>query len=131
MNQASPPKTLAIDFGTKRIGLAVSFGTLAEPLEIIENNPQALDKIATICREQQIAQLLVGISEGEMAEKTQTFIKTLQAKIDLPLLMADETLTTKVAEDKLHEGTGTTRHGVDQYAAAVMLQEWLDEQGLI
>ena len=124
------PKTLAIDVGTVRIGLAVSYGTLAEPLKIIPVDGTEIDAIMAICAEEGIAQLLVGISEAEMALYSRAFAEELQRVLNLPILFADETLSSyeATARQLQHSNPGTHRKHIDDKAAAVFLQEWLEVQ---
>lgn len=119
-------KVLAIDFGTQRIGLALSFGTLADPLTIIPNEHNAVSYICKIIDDYKINQLLVGISENEMAKKTQEFVTLLRQVITIPIEMYDETLSTKSVRNKLAEAHQTQLQRVDHLAAAEFLQEWLD-----
>jgi putative Holliday junction resolvase len=123
------PPTLAIDFGTKRIGLAISRASLAMPLEILPNTDQALARLQAIIAEHAIEQLVVGISEGAMAEQTRAFVSELQAAIALPVHFADETLSSHSVHAKLRQANSAKRREpIDHFAAAEFLQEWLDEQ---
>lgn len=126
-------KILAIDYGTKRIGLACSYGTLAEPLKIIpytEGKPaSAIAHIRSLCEQEMIELILVGISENTMARKTRTFIKLLKHTIEIPIIEVDETLTSQEARKKTaskQRGKHKNDVPVDHYAAALFLQEWLD-----
>jgi RNase H-fold protein (predicted Holliday junction resolvase) len=71
-------KYLAIDYGTKRIGLAVNFSYLVEPLFVLDNNLTrdepivsqiALESIAKLCREKAIEEIVLGLSEAVMQKK--------------------------------------------------------------
>jgi putative transcription antitermination factor YqgF len=119
-------KVLAIDFGTQRIGLAVSYGTLADPLTIIPNDATAISYICRVIDEYKINKVLMGISENEMALKTQEFAKLLQRSITLEIEFYDETLSTKSVRNKLAEAHQSQKQRVDHLAAAEFLQEWLD-----
>lgn len=135
-------KTLAIDYGLRRIGIAIQAGTLAEPLEVIGNQAgpaaiqgvvtqKALDRLEVLCNWHKPTQLLVGISEGEMAELTKKFIEIVKAKIKLPVITWDETLSSVTVAAKLKEaGVGHRQpHGaIDHYAAATILEDWLESQ---
>ncbi|MFZ1721144.1 MAG: Holliday junction resolvase RuvX [Microgenomates group bacterium] len=125
-----PPKTLGIDFGTRRIGLALSFATLVEPLEVISYTDldSAIRRIAEVCAENFVEQVVVGISEGDMAEQTHSFISLLKSKVQLRLFTADETLSSQEVKSKM-AGIGK-KHSqansgpIDHYAATVILEEW-------
>ncbi len=123
---------LGIDFGTKRIGLAKSSTALAEPLKVIENNEKAIDNIVSLCKELNIDLIVIGISEGRMAELTEQFAQELDKKMpDLPIVFYDETLSSDSVHKKLLEAKAkkSKKQGpIDHYAAAEILQAWLDEQ---
>ncbi len=122
-------KILAIDFGTKRIGLAVSRLSLALPLFVIEYQDldKALTQIKHLCQELGITRIVIGISEQEMAEKTRNFGSRLQELVDRPIEFADETMSSQTARSKLKEaGIKDPKQPVDHYAAALILDEWID-----
>lgn len=127
LNQ-KPKKILAVDYGTKRIGLAVSHAALAEPLKVIKykNLHQALRSIKEICDQLEIELIVVGLSEQAMAEQTQDFAHALEAATDLPVEFTDETLTSQMARRKLGRRDFSARRApIDHYAAALILEEWL------
>lgn len=127
LNQ-KPDKILAFDYGTKRIGLAVSHAALAEPLKIIEyeNLDQALKSIKDICDQLQIELIVVGLSEQAMAEQTKDFAQALESITQLPVKFSDETLTSQLARQKLRARNFAARKKpIDHYAAALILDEWL------
>lgn len=121
-------KVLAIDFGTKRIGLALSFGTLADPLTVIPNDAQVLNYIAKLVNNYKISQIIVGISENEMAKKTKEFTLQLGRAIKIPIEFHDETLSTANARKKLALRNKSQNQPVDHLAAAEFLQDWLDSR---
>lgn len=124
---------LGIDYGEARIGVALSYGTLAEPLEVISGKDweTARDRLQTICNQYRVAGLVVGQSEREMALKSQEFGRWLAHELNLPVQWSDETLSSVEVQRKLRE----TRRGkkqytgqIDHFAAAEILSRWLDEQ---
>jgi putative holliday junction resolvase len=122
------PTVLAIDFGTQRLGLAISRGTLAEPLTIVDNNEELLEKLKEICEKEQVTQLVVGVSEGKMEERSRSFGIKLSEMLHLPLEFADETLSSYQVHQQQKElgKSGPLRTHIDHFAAATFLQEWLD-----
>jgi putative transcription antitermination factor YqgF len=127
--------TLAIDFGTKRIGLARSFATLAEPWRIVTQADYASQEevaafIAQLVKDEGFTDIVVGISENEMEKKTEAFIDQLQKFVEIPVHRFDETLSSKTVEAKLKSSgkSSPRRKNIDHFAAAEFLQEWLDEQ---
>lgn len=124
-------QTLGIDYGTKRIGLAISRGTLAEPYQIIDATQEPIKAIHSICQAEGIEQLVVGMSENTMAERTRDFARELESEVKLPVTFVDETLSSYIVATKLKEmGASLNRRQqpIDDLAASLFLQEWLDEQ---
>ncbi len=131
MNNKKYPITLAIDFGTKRIGLAINCNFLAEPYKILANDDYLFVHLKNILHEHKIEQILVGISENKMALKTKEFVKNLRKITRLSIKYADETLSSKTVHQKLVQAgvkMSKRRGPVDHYAAALILQDWLDEK---
>ena len=122
----STEKILAIDFGTKRIGLALSFGTLADPLTVIPADEHMLNYICNVITNYRVHRVIVGISENEMARKTKEFVLQLKKVVKIPIELHDETLSTHTVRNKLAEQHKTQNRPVDHLAAAVFLQDWLD-----
>jgi len=127
MTLDTSPKTLAIDFGTKRIGLAVSHARLAIPLEVVEYDQveEALSRIEDVAVEHQVELLLLGISEQEMAVQTRSFGELLIERLGLPLKYADETLSSKQVRAKLKERGKRVNGPIDHLAASLFLEEWM------
>ncbi len=122
------PKTLAIDYGTVRVGTAVSMHTLADPLVILPNTEHLFAEIVTLCNENEVEQILVGLSENEMAEKTKQFVSELKKHTNLPIIYMDETLSSHSVHTKLKNAKKSKRSGnIDHFAAAEFLQNWIDE----
>jgi len=132
-------RILAIDHGTKRMGIAISdeLGVIAQPLEFILAEPFAefLSRLREIIRGQQVELILVGMprnmdgSYGPAALKVQEFIAVLKASVTIPIKPIDERLTSVQAHRLLSEAEvrGRQRKGkVDKSAAAVLLQGYLD-----
>ena len=132
-------RILAIDHGTKRMGIAISdeLGVIAQPLEFILAEPFAefLSRLREIIRDQQVELILVGMprnmdgSYGPAALKVQEFIAVLKASVTIPIKPIDERLTSVQAHRLLSEAEvrGRQRKGkVDKSAAAVLLQGYLD-----
>lgn len=119
-------KFLGIDYGKAKIGLAISEGLLAEPFGIIKASA-APKRIVGVCREMSIQKIVIGISEGGMAEQTKKFAHELAKLTDLPIDYQDETLTSKEALAKMSE-VGKNWKDEDAVSAALILQTYLDNQ---
>lgn len=121
---------LAIDYGRTRVGIARSYGTLAEPLLILQHNQQLTATIEELVKKNSINELVIGVSEGEMAQESRRFGEQLAAELKLPVHFVDETLSSVSAKAKLRSSRkGKRQHTghLDQFAATEFLQEWLDE----
>ena len=120
-------KILGIDYGRKKIGLALGVGSLAEPMKVIRySDTKTLEgQIKKIVEEENIEKIVVGISEGEMGEESKRFAQSIGAET------FDETLTSKEAQ-RLSIEAGISRKkrkGMeDAYAASIMLQSYLDSK---
>lgn len=124
-------KILGIDYGKSKVGLAVSEGFLAEPFKVIRyKDDQVLyDEIKQIIKKEEIGKVLVGVSEGKMAKESKKFALDISLLSDVMVETYDETLTTHDAQ-KLSMEAGISRKRrremEDAYAAAIMLQNYLD-----
>ncbi len=133
------PRILALDHGTKRIGVAVSdeLKMIAQPLEFIPTEPFAafLTRLRALCAEKEVELLLVGMPRnmdgtyGPAAEKVRDFIAALQPEITAPIKTMDERLTSAQANRVLLQGNvrrADRKRKVDAMAAALLLQGYLD-----
>jgi putative Holliday junction resolvase len=127
-------KVLGIDYGKKKIGLASATTTLAEVYGVIrfETIKEAIRKIRKTVEREKVEKIVIGISEGKMAKETKRFGRKLEKEINLPVVFQDETLSTKEAQALAIEA-GIRRKKrkqlEDAYAAAVILQDYLDLRG--
>ncbi len=134
-------KALGIDHGEARIGVAVSdeLGMMAHPLEtiVVKETRDPLGRIAELVTREKASAVIVGLprnmdgSYGPAAAKVRAFADKLRAKIPCEVSLWDERLTSVAAQRALHE-TGKnvkqSRAVIDQVAAQMILQGWLDSQ---
>jgi putative Holliday junction resolvase len=132
-------RILAIDYGTKRVGLALSdeTGTIAHPLGLLPAEPAVtlFDRLKETVTEKKVEEIVVGLPRnmngtyGPAADKTRDFVAALQQVVAIPIHTWDERLTTVQAHRVLIE-SGMRRQArkerVDQTAAAILLQSYLD-----
>lgn len=132
-------RILALDPGTKRIGVAVSdeLKMIAQPVEFILAEPFAafLVRLKELIRDREVELILVGMprnmdgSYGPAALKAQEFIAVLKTSVTVPIKAWDERLTSAQANRFLIQA-GTRRdqrkEKVDKTAAAILLQSYLD-----
>lgn len=126
-------KTLGIDYGKHKVGIAFSDSPLSEPLKVIiyEEIDVLKEKIKRLVEEMAIERVVVGVSEGEMGEESKDFAKDLEDYLNIQVATFDETLSTQYAQSlSIQAGMGQKkRHQMeDAFAAAVMLQNYLDDE---
>jgi putative pre-16S rRNA nuclease len=132
-------RVLGIDYGRKRIGLALSdpMGMTAHPLTVLSrtNRRNDLRRLRELCREHSVGRIIVGHpidmsgESGEMADEASRFAARLEKEVGLPTELLDERLTSWEAEHGLPEATSARRKGapIDDLAAAILLREYLEK----
>ena len=131
-------KKLAVDFGERRVGVAISdaAGRVALPLVTIlrESDSQVISELAAIVDEESVDALVVGEprrldgSRGEAARRAASFAAKLSRRTGLPHVLVDESLTSREAERRLREtGRNPRRHTerIDALAAQIILEDAL------
>lgn len=136
-------RTLGIDVGRRRVGLAITdpTGTLARPLRTLVVGPlgavvQVADEIRRLSEEDDgLAAIVVGVPvalDGAPTAQTvhvQAFVEALKARTSLPIAVADERLTSREAESRLalrERDWRKRKQRLDAAAAAIILQDYLD-----
>lgn len=132
-------RVLAIDHGTKRMGIAISdeLGMIAQPLEYVLAEPfdKFLARLKELIQEKQVELLLVGMprnmdgSYGPAALKVQEFVTVLKEALTVPIKTWDERLTSAQANRFLIQADvrrEKRKEKVDKMAAAILLQSYLD-----
>jgi len=134
-----PRRVLAVDYGRRRIGLAVSdeLGLTARPLAILVrvNRQNDLRRLREACRTHGVTHIIVGQplhmtgEAGEMANEAARFAARLEKEIGIGVELVDERLTTWEAEQALAEtklSARRRRKSLDDVAAAVLLRDYLE-----
>lgn len=141
-------KFLGIDYGTKRIGLAISDenGTLAFPKEIVLNDLNTFKRFAEIIKEENIKEFVIGESVdfsgalNALSARIEVFILELQEKFQLPIHKQKEFLTSvearkagdtkrSLSPSQSHSKVKQIKSGrIDASAAALILQRYLDKR---
>lgn len=135
--QLEGKRILAIDYGTKRIGIAVSDPMLigARPLQTLPQDGKQWEKISAICLEYGIGCIVVGYPywdrgrESKMAQLVRQFARALARKIPLPIYFFDESWTTRSAEKLVRTQKvkkQTVDAGIDALSAAILLDQVLE-----
>jgi putative Holliday junction resolvase len=131
-------RTLAIDFGAKRIGIAVTdpLNMFAYPLTTLPNDSNFLDKLKKIISEYSVVRIIVGMPYKESGEHSVTgksvleFVDTLKQKITLEIILADERYSSEIAQQRIIESVPSKKKRrdkslLDKNAAAVILEDFL------
>lgn len=140
-------RLLGIDYGTKRIGVAVSDdgGTLAFPKEIVPNDEYTYKRIGEILKSEKISEIVVGESVdftgqlNALSARIDVFILELSEKFNLPIHKQKEFLTSiearksgntksNMSQSQAHGRVKQIKSGrIDASAAALILQRYLDK----
>lgn len=136
---AKAARILAIDYGRKRIGLALSdeLGLTAQPLATLvrANRRNDLRRLRDICNKHDVARILVGHplhmtgAAGEMADEAARFAARLKKDLGIAVELVDERLTSWEADQLMAETKPSSRRKrthLDDVAAAILLREYLD-----
>lgn len=132
-------RLLGLDVGTKTIGLALSdvMRTIATPLETIRRTAFTADaaRLIALAKEHGVGGLVIGLpvnldgTEGPRAQSVRAFARNLSRRIDLPMTLWDERLSTAAVERALLEADASRKRraaAIDKMAAAYILQGALD-----
>jgi len=127
-------KILAIDYGDKHIGLAISdeTRTIAVPYKTLENNKALFDALIKICTDENIKKIIVGIPVGfqgetEQTRKTKLFLQKLTEYIankNIKIEGYNEVFTSKIAKDR-----GKISGDIHQNSAVILLEDVLRAEG--
>ena len=137
-------RALGIDHGDARIGVAISddLGMLAHPLETIriKEVPDPIARIAALVASRDVGHIILGLPRnmdgtyGPASEKVRAFAEKLRAACACEVKLWDERLTSVAAQRSLHEAgrnVKDSREVIDQVAAQLILQGWLDSQAML
>ena len=130
-------RVMAVDLGAARTGVAVSdeLGMLAQPWKTVPGGDASLEAVVSAVEELKPVRVLIGLPRnmdgtyGPAAEIARTFAENLRSRIACPVDLWDERLTTVAAQRALRESGRKARDQrgvVDQVAAQILLQSWLD-----
>ena len=129
---------LAIDYGTKRTGLAIcdSDEIIVSPLAVIQGQKELLRKISEVVKAENVGAIVLGLplnmddSEGSQVRLVLKFADQLKEHLDLPVHLQDERLSSFSAEQKLAAADftrGKRRKRLDAVAAAEILEVFLEK----
>ena len=134
---------MAIDYGERSVGVAISdeLQLTVRPLTTIRREKQnyayVIQRIRELVAENGIATLVVGLplnmdgTRGSAVERVESFVSDLRRSVTIPIVTVDERLTSREADRMLREmgvGLRERRARSDEYAAMIILQDYLDGQ---
>ncbi len=124
-------KYLGVDFGLRRIGLAISEGDIASKLKTIEvkNFKDTVAKVVSLVKLEKFDKIVVGLPEGKIGQTVLGFVNVLK-KLGFDVVTSDETLSSQKAISLMIKSnvSKNKRRVIDGTAAAIILQEYLDNQ---
>lgn len=131
-------RILAIDFGTKRIGLAVTdpLNIFAYPLVTLQNDSKFFDRLIKITDEYNVVKIILGYpvkESGEESSGTQLVLKfkeEIEKKINLPVELIDERYSSSIAKERILQSVASKKKRrdkslLDKNSAAVILEDYL------
>lgn len=134
-------RIIAIDYGIKRIGLALSdpLKVFAYPYKTLNNDDNFWKELLSILNIESVEKIILGYPLKESGEKSSStkmveeFHTLLQKKTSLPVILIDEIYSSSLAKDKILESVNKKMKRrekglVDRNAAAIILQEYLDHE---
>jgi len=136
-------RVMALDYGERGVGVAISdeLQLTVRPLTTIRREKrrrsEVIERISELVAENEIATLVVGLplnmdgSRGAAVDRVESFISELRRSVSIPIVTVDERLSSREADRILREmgvGMRERRERSDEYAASVILQDYIDGQ---
>ena len=141
MSSHTEQRIFAIDYGSRRIGLAVSdpLGIIAGGVGTILNTPSMLEELVAIMHDLGVTQIIIGLpltlkaEFGDSARMVDRFRIELAGKVSIPIETVDERFTSTIAEQTIRDmGVGKKKRRnkgkIDEIAAIILLQGYLDRR---
>ena len=136
-------RIMGIDFGEKRIGIALSDPLLifGYPFTTLQNDLTFMNNLSKIIREKNIAKVILGLpsskfkSSAELSKKVQTLKLEIESKFKIEVILWDEEYTSAIAKKRVIESVTKkskrkNKDLLDKHSAAIILQEYLDSKQL-
>ena len=131
-------RSLGVDYGTKRVGLAISdaLGLTARPLAVLPRS-SVVEEVVSLVKDQDVVTIVVGLptglsgDEGMSASEARKLADELGSATGVDVILRDERYTSRMAESSLLESgmkRRRRRESVDKVAAAIILQDYLDSK---
>jgi putative Holliday junction resolvase len=134
-------RIMGIDFGEKRIGIALSDPLLifAYPFTTLQNDLAFIKNLSKIILEKNIAKIILGLpsskfkSSAELSKKVQKLKQEIETKFKIEVILWDEEFSSAIAKEKVIQSVTKkskrkNKDLLDQHSAAIILQEYLDSK---
>jgi len=121
---------LGIDFGQRRIGLALSEGFLARPYNVLKNDQDFFNQLKDICRKEAVKKVVIGLPEGKNKTKVKKFAEEVEKSVGLPTFFVSEIMSSKEAQKRLIQAGRSRKYRrsqIDAVSAAVILESYLNQ----
>lgn len=142
MTGTAEQRILGIDYGTRRVGMALSdpLGIIAQPINALKQSSNLIDDLQSTIEKENVNLIVVGLplnlkgEEAKTAQEVQKFILQLRAELSIEIETWDERFTTTIAQKTMiamgiKKKERQQKNGrIDSMAAAVMLQNYLDSK---
>ncbi len=142
MNNSVDGRVLGIDYGTRRVGLALSdpLGIIAQPIDAVKQSSELMAEIRQVVERERVHTVVVGMplnlkgQAAQTAQEVQKFVEQLRAELSMEVATWDERFTTTIAQQTMitmgtKKKERQQKNGrIDSMAAAVMLQNYLDSK---
>jgi putative Holliday junction resolvase len=141
LEQSEEYRIMGIDFGEKRIGIAISdpLMTFASPFTTLENDSTFLKKLSEIIIQKKIKRIILGLpsskfeSSKRIAEKVLKLKSDIEKQNEIEVILWDEEFSSAIAKEKIIESVTKKskrrkKELLDSHSAAVILQEFLDSK---
>jgi len=132
-------RIMGIDYGEKRIGIALSdpLLTFAYPLTTLQNNPEFLNNLSKIIQEKIVTKIILGLpssrfkSSANLSLQVQKLKKAIESNLNIEVVLWDEEYSSALAQEKIIESVTKkskrkNKSLLDQHSAAIILQDYLD-----
>ncbi len=129
---------LALDVGEKRVGVALARAEVRVPVvlkTLDRKNENFWDRLVQICHDNDIAEIVVGLPRGldgqdtEQTNRTREFVSELKNRLNLPVVLQDEALTSHKAKENLSaSGKSYDKSDIDGLAASYILDDYLSAE---
>ena len=126
-------KLLGIDFGLKKIGVAISLDGWPEPVAVWERDPRLFGKLKKLTTRYGLELVVVGMPDGELEEVIKIFCQKLTLVLRMPVELGSECLTTSDAVDKMTQAGKKRQYRKkmeDAVAAALILERYLEKNNV-